>query len=59
MSVPAKVVQILGRSGHRGVQKVRCKILDGREKGKILVRAVMGPVRINDILTLTETEMDS
>ncbi len=59
MSVPAKVVQILGRSGHRGVLKVRCKLLDGREKGKILVRAVMGPVKLDDILMLTETEMES
>lgn len=58
MGVPAEVVQVLGKSGHRGVQKVRCKITDGDQKGKILVRNVMGPVRENDVLILQETEME-
>jgi small subunit ribosomal protein S28e len=58
MAVPAKVVQLLGKSGHRGVQKVRCKVVEGNEKGKILVRNVMGPVREDDILMLQETEME-
>lgn len=58
MGVPAKVVQVLGTSGHRGVQKVRCKITEGGQEGKILVRDVMGPVREEDILILQETEME-
>ncbi len=58
MGVPAEVVQVLGKSGHRGVQKVRCKIVEGNDKGKILVRDVMGPVREQDILILQETEME-
>lgn len=58
MSVPAEVVQVLGDSGHRGVQKVRCKIVEGNDKGKILVRDVMGPVREQDVLLLQETEME-
>ncbi|MDY6771651.1 MAG: 30S ribosomal protein S28e [Candidatus Nanohaloarchaea archaeon] len=58
MAVPAKVIQLLGRSGHRGVQKVRCKVTEGNEEGKILVRNVMGPVREEDILMLEETEME-
>ncbi len=59
MAVPAQVVQLLGRGGHRGVNKVRCKVVEGEEKGKILVRNVMGPIRLDDVLMLEEIEMES
>jgi small subunit ribosomal protein S28e len=58
-SVPAEVVQLLGRSGIKGVSKVRCKITEGKDKGKVLIRNVVGPVRLGDVLMLRETEMES
>lgn len=58
-STPAEVINVLGRSGTKGISSVKCRLIDGREKGKILTRNVIGPIRLGDIIMLKETEMES
>ena len=58
-AAPAAVINILGRSGTKGIMSVRCRIIDGKDKGKVLTRNVIGPIRVGDIIMLRETEMES
>jgi len=56
----AEVVEVLGRVGTKqGGMQVRCKLLEGREEGKVMRRNVMGPIRAGDILILRETEIEA
>ncbi len=58
-STPAEVITVLGRQGTKGIFKVKCQLTEGRDKGKVLTRNVIGPIRVGDFIMLRETEMDS
>ena len=59
-AVPAIVEATLGRTGNKGeITQVKCKILQGKNRGKSMRRNVIGPVRKRDILVLRETEIEA
>ena len=59
-SIPVEVVEVRARTGiHGEANQVMCKILAGKDMGRVIRRNVKGPVRKGDVLMLLETEREA
>ena len=59
MAIPAEVVMIMDRTGTKGIYRVRAKVKGDIGKNKVVVRNVLGPIKIGDIIMITQQDMES
>ncbi len=54
------MIEVVGSTGMHGeAMQVKCRILDGSNKGRIITRNTVGPIREGDIVMLLETEREA
>ena len=59
-AIPVEVVEVVVKTGiHGEVYQVMCKVLDGKDKGRVIRRNAKGPVKRGDITMLLETEREA
>ncbi|HJK50357.1 MAG TPA: 30S ribosomal protein S28e [Methanocorpusculum sp.] len=59
-ATPAEVIEVIGLTGMHGeAAQIKCRVLDGPNKGRIITRNTFGPISEGDILMLLETEREA
>ncbi len=60
VGVTAEVVEVIGKTGIYGeVYQGMCKVLEGKDKGRVIRRNIKGPVKRGDKVILLETEREA
>lgn len=56
----AEIVEIRAKTGVYGeIYQVLCKVLDGPDKGRVIMRNIKGPVKKGAIIILLETQREA
>ncbi len=57
---PAEIVEIRAKTGVYGeIYQVLCKVLEGPDSGRVILRNVKGPVKAGMIIVLLETDREA
>jgi small subunit ribosomal protein S28e len=58
--IPAQVVEIVSKTGVYGeIYQVLCKVLEGPDAGRVILRNVKGPVKEGMIIILLDTDREA
>lgn len=56
----AEIVEIRAKTGVYGeIYQILCKVLEGPDTGRVIIRNIKGPVRKGMIIILLETEREA
>ncbi|PIT84238.1 30S ribosomal protein S28e [Candidatus Micrarchaeota archaeon CG10_big_fil_rev_8_21_14_0_10_45_29] len=60
-AIPVEIVGLnpIKTGIHGEVYQVLCKVMDGKDKGRVIRRNVKGPIKKGDIIMLLETEREA
>lgn len=57
---PAQIVEIRAKTGVYGeIYQVLCKVLEGPDAGRVILRNIKGPVRESMIIMLLDTDREA